>query len=468
MRPSRKAAATADYGVGVVWWPELDTLCRPGEGLVHVLEVEPETFWIPHGTPNTGFASSLPGLLGHRPQPKLLHGVGAPFGGGVKQSAAHQAALAGDIAALRPAWISDHLSFNQFVPVDGRHQAHSTGFFLPPAQCPDGVAQATAQIRRRSTTTGLDVAFETPVNYLPPHPGEMPDGAFAALVAEAADCGIVLDLHNLLCNERNGRQSVEDFCAAIPPHRVWEIHVAGGESQRGFWLDAHSGLVEPDLIAILAEIVPHLPSLGAIIFEILPDRVAPTGLSAIGKMLEHLNRIWETRARPAVAVEQYPALVPARDLITPALWEHALGAAVTGTEPPAHPPELENWFHSAEPAFDLYRYLAQEGRASALVETAPRTIRSLLTSMGEAGTRQLLGQFWRATTPAYTSAEEAWAFLDFLSTGDVATPRLEADIAADRRRLIEWSGEIQMKSQWDSPGAAVEVARANGIAPSSR
>ena len=81
----------------------------------------------------------------------------------------------------------------------------------------------------------------------------MPDGAFAAQVAEAADCGIVLDLHNLLCNERNGRQWVEGFLAAIPPHRVWEIHVAGGKSQRGFWLDAHSGLVEPDLIAILAE-----------------------------------------------------------------------------------------------------------------------------------------------------------------------------------------------------------------------
>ena len=93
---------------------------------------------------------------------------------------------------------------------------------------------------------------------------------------------------------------------------------------------------------------------------------------------------------------------------------------VTGTATAlAHLPELESWFHSAEPALDLYRYLVQEGRASALVETAPRTIRSLLTSMGEAGTRQVLGQFWRETTPAYTSAEEAWAFLDFLSTGDV-------------------------------------------------
>ena len=28
-------------GVGIVWWPELDALCRPSEGLVHAIEAEP-------------------------------------------------------------------------------------------------------------------------------------------------------------------------------------------------------------------------------------------------------------------------------------------------------------------------------------------------------------------------------------------------------------------------------------------
>jgi hypothetical protein len=113
-----------------------------------------------------------------------------------------------------------------------------------------------------------------------------------------------------------------------------------------------------------------------------------------------------------------------------------LGAAVTGTQPPQHPLELAAWFNSAQPALELYKYLAQEGRASALVETAPRTIRSLLTSMGEARTREVLGQFWCVATPAYTSTEEAWAFLDFLSAGDLAIPQLVADIADDRSRLM--------------------------------
>jgi len=440
MRPLRKALSVPGHGVGVVWWPELDPLCATGEGLVHVIEAEPETFWIPRAGGPSGFTSRLAGALGHLPQPKLLHGVGAPFGGTASQSADHRQTLAGDVTAMQPAWISDHLSFDRFVPnVTGNAaQAVCTGFFLPPAQGPDGIAHATAHITERRTTTGVPVAFETPVSYLQPRPGEMPDGAFAAEVAEVADCGIVLNLHNLLCNERNGRQTVEDFCNTIPLERVWEIHVAGGHSERGFWLDAHSGLVEPALMQIVAGIVPRLPALGAIIFEIMPGCVASTGLTAISALLGQLNTIWATRGRAAGPLRHRPefARVPAvADAVTPALWEYVLGAAVTGTAGPDLSPELADWVHSAEASLDLYRYLAQEGRASSLVATAPNTIRSLLIRLGEAQTRHLLARFWRHATPAYTLAEEARAFLDFLSGAGLAVPGLEANIASDQRLL---------------------------------
>lgn len=131
MRFSRENATASRAGVGLVWWPELDPLCRPGEGLVHVIEAEPETFWVPRDMKSSGFMSRLPAKLEHLPQPKLLHCVGAPFGGGAMQTASHREVLAGDIAALQPAWISDHLSFNQFVVsgANGADQVVSTGFF---------------------------------------------------------------------------------------------------------------------------------------------------------------------------------------------------------------------------------------------------------------------------------------------------------------------------------------------------
>jgi uncharacterized protein len=427
-----------EHGVGIVWWPELDPLCRPEEGLVQVIEAEPETFWAPTTMRPRRFTSRLAASLGHLPQPKLLHGVGAPFGGGVKQSAEHQETIAGDISALRPAWISDHLSFNRFVTGSVRQpdETINTGFLLPPAQCPDGVAVAAGHIKRRCAVSGVPVAFEVPVSYLPPRPDEMPDGQFVAEVAETADCGILLDLHNVLCNERNGRQSVKDFCASIPLERVWEIHLAGGLSERGYWLDAHSGLTEPALMEIVAEIVPRLPALGAIIFEIIPDYVALTGLAAIGKMLGQINEIWRTRG---AASTPRPKFIPTnrteKSTITPLEWEQALGVALTGIKGPELPPKLTSWLRSVKEPLELYRGIARENRASALVYTAPRTVRLLLTRLGEAETRGLLARFWSLATPAYTAVEEARSFLSFLLSIHLTIPGLYTDIAGDMDML---------------------------------
>jgi uncharacterized protein len=442
MRFSRENATASRAGVGLVWWPELDPLCRPGEGLVHVIEAEPETFWVPRDMKSSGFMSRLPAKLEHLPQPKLLHCVGAPFGGGAMQTASHREVLAGDIAALQPAWISDHLSFNQFVVsgANGADQVVSTGFFLPPAQCRRGVEIAAEQIRRRRVTTGVPVAFEVPVSYLPRRPGEMPDGAFAAEVAEAADCGILLDLHNLLCNERNGRQSVAEFCNSIPLERVWEIHLAGGEAAGGFWVDAHCGLVEPALMEILASIVPQLPALRAIIFEIIPDYIASVGLASIGKMLGELNELWLTHASEGgQALARSDATKPAElaDTVTPGMWELALGAAVTEIAIPELPAEFAAWVRSAEIPLELYRTYSRETRASSLVDTAPRTIRTLLRQQGEARTRALLADFWRQAPPAYSIIEDAWTFLDFVCGADLTISGLEEDVASDRAFLVQ-------------------------------
>jgi len=427
-------------GIGIVWWPGLDPLCRPAEGLVQVIETEPEVFWTQCPASNRGFASGLPAAVRHLPQPKLLHGVGAPFGGTAAQSTAHCQTLVADIEALRPAWISDHLSFDRFWPDASGNDAPAvfTGFFMPPAQSASGVAQAASHIRHRRAATGVPVAFENPVSYLPPAPGEMPDSDFIAAVAVAADCGILLDLHNVLCNARNGRQSVQEFCNAIPLDRVWEIHLAGGASQRGFWLDAHAGLVEPELMDILVDILPRLPSLGAITFEIIPDYVAGIGLPAIAKMLGELNDIWQTYIGAANRIAAPPSHnTPALpNAIQPALWEHALGAAVNGMPAPSLPPELASWIGQADASLALYTFLAQEGRASSLVMSVPRTVRALLRALGEADTRALLARFWSHTGPAYTTAEEGRKFLDFLSITAIPVAGLHAEMLADLSSLL--------------------------------
>ena len=76
-------------------------------------------------------------------------------------------------------------------------------------------------------------AVEIGVNYLRRRSDELSDGEFVTKVVEGANCGIILDLHNLWTNEMNGRQSIEDFLRQIPLERVWEIHLAGGYEEDG-------------------------------------------------------------------------------------------------------------------------------------------------------------------------------------------------------------------------------------------
>ncbi len=423
-------------GVGIVWWPALDTLCHAAEGLVDVIEAEPETFWVP-APDGMGFRSFLSDALAHLPQPKLLHGVGAPLGGTCLPPSGHAAVLACDVAVLRPDFVSEHLSFTRFrtrrdaPPVVAR-------FMMPPLQSSAGVAVAAANIRRhRAALGGVPLAVETAVSYLPPAPGEWPDGDFAGAVANAADCGILLDLHNVLCNARNGRQSVAAFCDALPLERVWELHLAGGEGEAGFYLDAHAGLVDEELMDVAAMLMPRLPNLRAIIFEIMPERVEKVGLAAIGEQLARMKDLWNTRAAARdpdrAAADAAPITEPA---LTPEAWEALLGCAITGLpQQPTMDAVTAAWWLSSAPALDLYRTLSGEGRASAIASAAPRTTQLLLRQRGGTGTRQILAEFWRQATPAYTTTEEARAFLHYLANTHPSQPGLTDAMASDMELL---------------------------------
>ena len=422
-------------GVGVVWWPPLDALCRPSEGLIDVIEAEPEAFWIPMRS-GGGFRSVLGDALAHLPQPKLLHGVGAPVGGTCPPPDGHAAAFARDVAALRPRFVSEHLSFRLFR----EHRdapAVAAGFLLPPLQSARGMRTAARNIReRRAALGGIPLAAETPVSYLPPAPGEWPDGAFVAAVAEAADCGILLDLHNVLCNARNGRQSVAAFCDALPRERVWELHLAGGERESGFHLDAHAGLIDPELWEIAASLVPRLPRLQAIVFEMMPERVADVGLAAIGKQLGRMHDLWNLRGRDAAANAGRSAPTGAVPL-APETWETLLGCACNGRALPPLDAEMTAWWRAAAPSVDLYRTLVGEGRASAVSAAAPRTVRLLLGQGGEAATRGMLAAFWHQSPPGYTAGDEARALFRFLAATHSALPGLAEAMASDAAVLDE-------------------------------
>jgi uncharacterized protein (UPF0276 family) len=422
-------------GVGIMWWPEVDELCNSARGLVDVIEIEPESFWS-WNADGEGFRACPRGILEHLSQPRLLHGVGAPLGGTCLPPTGHLETFARDVEALQPTYFSEHLSVNRFRLTPEGPEVFA-GFLLPPLQGKSSVSMAASNIRaRREAFGGVPIAFETPVSYLPPAPDEWPDGDFIAAVAQEADCGIVLDLHNVLCNSSNGRQGVAAFCDSLPLERIWEVHLAGGEYEGDFYLDAHSGVASEELMEFTTSFVKRLPQLRAITLEIMPDRVAKAGLDAITGQLEKMRDIWNGRGTQRNPGITDPAPLPLSEPpVSPEIWETMLGAALNNLTEPVLIDQMAAWRNSAAPALELYRKLVGEARASALVLAAPRSIRLLLRAYGRQGTRQILAGFWRESPPGYMTADEGRAFLHYLSRDELRAPGLAEAVATDRTQL---------------------------------
>ena len=443
-----------DLGVGLALMPGLlDELERVAD-LVDCLEVEPQTFWMETADPRQPFRLVTDGIdeLRKRFPTILAHGVTSPVGGSQPPSADMARLFAESVRRLGAQLASEHLSFNRAAGDDG---PFGSAFFLPPRQTECGVEAAVNAIRALRAELDVPFSFETPVSYLQPRADEIPDGAFVAAVAEAADCGILLDLHNIWTNERNGRQTAREFLSQLPLDRVSEVHLAGGLERSGFWLDAHSGGLAPELEALAAEVLPQLPEVRVVVYEILPEFVVPQGERALRPVLERIQRLVDDARRTPVAVlrgpvvpsttsgphtvgDDRPATSPTPTGATsavngrgavaaserPAAWEHVLASLAIGRAPSAAGTVGLKGSASIEgdrvlalgaelardPGVTLLRELVGAGRDGRVASSLPLTVELLLVTIGRSGLEGLLQRYSAETTPALWASAEGTQF----------------------------------------------------------
>jgi uncharacterized protein (UPF0276 family) len=413
-------------GVGVVYSSAIEPLLERRPELFQVLEIEPQTTWMKVPDAPQPYRVDW-GVLEHiaqLPGRKIVHSVGTPVGGTVRPEAAQIERLRETITYLCSPWASDHLSFNQTGEF-------STGFFLPPRQTIRGVETAMTSIRALQGALPVPIAVETGVNYLRPRSDELPDGEFVGRVVDGANCGLLLDLHNVYCNSLNGRQPLDEYLAQLPLERVWEIHLAGGMEMEGFWLDAHSGAIPDSLYATAEQLVPTLPNLKAIIFEIFPSFVPVAGLELVRDQVERLHALWSLcsqRSKSPPAPKRLRLEPDDPGAPTPAAWERALGNLVTGHRADD---ELGRDLAS-EPGVHVIRRLIQEFSASRIVRVLQLTSRLLMLTLGPGAFRTILTDYWSKTLPELYANLEADTFARYLETLDLRIPHLAELIEFER------------------------------------
>lgn len=420
-------------GAGLVYNSFLDDHIVRDPGLVDFVEIEPETLWIQSSPGREEFriASIELDRLRALPCPKLLHSIGFPVGGSRAPDLAHVALLNRMANVLESPWVSEHLSFN--LAQTGAEKTR-TGMLLPPLQTPEGVDCAVRTIGVYSAALNRPLAIETGVNYLEPRAFELSDGSFMRRVVEQAGCGLLLDLHNLWTNERNGRQKAMDVIAELPLDRVWEVHVAGGEERRGYWIDGHCGTVPDEVRALAREVIPCLPNVGAVTLEVFPAYLPRVMPDDVRREIDAMREICAAAKRAFAWVPPEPRAIQGR-APSVAEWEQALAEGIL-----RWPASTEiGSVLAGDAALPLYRELLEEFRSSMVGTALGLTTRLLLIHLGEQNLHALFSTFWRRVPPEMSAAAEAIRFAEFLQVERPAVPLLEEilsfEIAAVRAMM---------------------------------
>lgn len=449
-----EAKRLPDVGVGLTFMPALASFYQENKDLIDVIEVEPQSMWM-DTRPTKGCFSILDGVIEEicsLPFNKLVHSVAAPVGGSVEPSPAILELLAENIAQLDSPWVSEHLAFNHT-------QDFHTAFFLPPCQVKDGIDQAVASIQLIRNACGVPVAVETGVNYLKPRKEEIPDSEFLKEIVNKSGCGILLDLHNIYCNQLNGRESIDSFLKGIPLEQVWEVHLAGGISRDGYWLDAHSGEVPQPLLKLCREIIPKLPNLKGLIFELFPSFIPVVGTETIRQQLVEMQSLWQLRKNAPCQIElsrdisrNPPVSTAVSTLRSPSMsvieWEDALGALVIGRSSPHKSLSSEL---REDPAIKLVNGLIGEFRGSMIVGTLQLTSTLLALTLGPTGFSTILKDFWSKMPPSQYPTAEAQQFGVYMHELDLNIPHLSKVIEFELSaiRCLHTSSEQLLRFDFD-------------------
>ncbi|WAS95414.1 DUF692 domain-containing protein [Nannocystis punicea] len=149
------------------------------------------------------------------------------------------------IAALSPTlgWWSDHLCF-------GRIGGGYTHALLPLPHSEEAVAHVVRRVKEVQARLGRELVLENVATYARLPVDALAEPAFVRAVVEEADCGLLLDVGNVVVNAHNHGLDPEAYVDALPLTRVREIHVAGHRPRGPLLLDDHTGPVPESVWAL--------------------------------------------------------------------------------------------------------------------------------------------------------------------------------------------------------------------------
>jgi uncharacterized protein len=269
--------------------------------IVDFVEVTPETICRQRAIGQSITMDIVPDQLNRAREtcaqlPMVVHGVELSIGSACGWNVAYLEMLDLFQRNWPFVWHSEHLGFQTVQSGTGLVLEVGVPLPVPPTkEAVDLISERSTEICRRYEVPFL---LENPAYYiseLPSDPEIGDDIGLIDAIMKRSGCYLLLDLHNVYCNSLNHGLSPFAILDRVPLDRVVEIHVAGGASKDGFWMDGHNGPVPEPVWELLECALSRAPNVAGVVFEMLDEFAETFGVDAIEKELRRAREIWARR-----------------------------------------------------------------------------------------------------------------------------------------------------------------------------
>jgi uncharacterized protein (UPF0276 family) len=210
------------------------------------LEVHSENFLCPGG-PRLAMLDAIAARY-----PLSCHGVGLSLGSAEGLEPAHLARLKKLFERVKPALISEHLSWS----ITGGVYLND---LLPLPYTEEVLETVYRNVDTAQNTFGRKILVENPSLYLGFSGSTMSETEFLERLVARTGCGLLLDVNNVYVNAANTARNAQDYLDAIPADAVGEVHLAGhsinAESGMRLLIDTHSTRVCDDVWALYRRVI---------------------------------------------------------------------------------------------------------------------------------------------------------------------------------------------------------------------
>lgn len=168
--------------------------------------------------------------------PMVMHGVSLSIGGPHPLDRVYLEKLKQLAQRVRAAWISDHLCWTGL----GTHNSHD---LLPLPLHEESLAHVIQRVREVQDILERPLVIENPSSYVQFRASTLPEWEFLARLAEATQCGLLLDVNNVYVSAHNHRFDPEHYIRSLPHDQVVQIHLAGPTHYGEYLIDTHDAPV---------------------------------------------------------------------------------------------------------------------------------------------------------------------------------------------------------------------------------